>query len=456
MLGRDSILRDSRVATLIISVLFALALINPVYHDGEFSSNLHYGLDLVGGSTLQLQVEGVIVGVNTTRDAVLIYEVENITGTTPVVINSAEDTLTLSLTTGMQSDELKRTLMLHGYRVDMSSSGNELVVTLHASEEGAVKTYLGWASSSEVTPFKEGKSTLYEIRSSISEDEVRAIVQPIGTLSSYRQGVTRQTLDLTKRVLDEKLNALGLKDIKVRTVGDQYILIDMAGEENLTHAEHIATSPGKFEVKFFIDGEYVPVLTGEQIESVGQVTFDNTRGWGTEFRVNREGADALRQTAIDYGVLDNPSAYPLVMFLDDKEIFNASLSPDLAESLRVQPVRDLVATTGMDSEAEQTARDLQVHLRVGALPVKVQLMGAGQVPAVLGKQFKQQSVVAGLLALLAVSFIVYLRYRQRKILVPMLLTSISEVVMILGFAALIKWELDLASIAGIIATIGTG
>jgi preprotein translocase subunit SecD len=38
----------------------------------------------------------------------------------------------------------------------------------------------------------------------------------------------------------------------------------------------------------------------------------------------------------------------------------------------------------------------------------------------------------------------------------MVSTSISEVIMILGFAAAIGWQLDLASIAGIIAAIGTG
>ena len=38
----------------------------------------------------------------------------------------------------------------------------------------------------------------------------------------------------------------------------------------------------------------------------------------------------------------------------------------------------------------------------------------------------------------------------------MAFTSISEVVLILGFAALFKWNLDLAAIAGIIAAVGTG
>jgi preprotein translocase subunit SecD len=38
----------------------------------------------------------------------------------------------------------------------------------------------------------------------------------------------------------------------------------------------------------------------------------------------------------------------------------------------------------------------------------------------------------------------------------MVFTMLSELLIILGFASLIKWNLDLAAIAGIIAAIGTG
>jgi len=38
----------------------------------------------------------------------------------------------------------------------------------------------------------------------------------------------------------------------------------------------------------------------------------------------------------------------------------------------------------------------------------------------------------------------------------LIVTSLSEVIIILGIASLIEWNLDLPSIAGILATIGTG
>jgi preprotein translocase subunit SecD len=74
----------------------------------------------------------------------------------------------------------------------------------------------------------------------------------------------------------------------------------------------------------------------------------------------------------------------------------------------------------------------------------------------LGAQFKIQMVFAGLIALLAVAGMVYYRYREKRIVLPMIMTSFSEVIMMLGIWALAGWQLDLASLAGIIMVIGTG
>jgi len=69
-------------------------------------------------------------------------------------------------------------------------------------------------------------------------------------------------------------------------------------------------------------------------------------------------------------------------------------------------------------------------------------------------------VIAGLIALLAVAGMIYYRYREKRIVLPMVFTSFSEVVMMLGVWAVagkyLGWQLDLASLAGIIMVIGTG
>jgi preprotein translocase subunit SecD len=51
---------------------------------------------------------------------------------------------------------------------------------------------------------------------------------------------------------------------------------------------------------------------------------------------------------------------------------------------------------------------------------------------------------------------VLIRYRNMRVAGPMLLTMICEVVIIMGFAALIQWNIDMAAIAGIIVAVGTG
>jgi len=61
-----------------------------------------------------------------------------------------------------------------------------------------------------------------------------------------------------------------------------------------------------------------------------------------------------------------------------------------------------------------------------------------------------------LFAFLAVGVVVAVRYRRPMIVIPILITCASEILIILGFASAINWKLDLASIAGIIASVGTG
>ena len=50
-------------------------------------------------------------------------------------------------------------------------------------------------------------------------------------------------------------------------------------------------------------------------------------------------------------------------------------------------------------------------------------------------------MLVGVLALVAVSGVVLYRYRKVVVILPMVLVMLSELVLILGFAALAKWNL---------------
>ncbi len=106
--------------------------------------------------------------------------------------------------------------------------------------------------------------------------------------------------------------------------------------------------------------------------------------------------------------------------------------------------------------AEREARTVYTVLKSGSLPVKLNVIGMQFISPKLGENFKTQALYAGIGALVAVLLIVYFHYRKWRIAIPIASTSLFEVIIILGIAALIRWNLDLPSIAGIIAAIGTG
>ncbi|MFH1054810.1 MAG: hypothetical protein V1744_01815 [Candidatus Altiarchaeota archaeon] len=115
--------------------------------------------------------------------------------------------------------------------------------------------------------------------------------------------------------------------------------------------------------------------------------------------------------------------------------------------------------TGTSSTLEDARLEVQnnkVLLTSGNLPVRLTVESKSTTPPTLGRKFLLYSLYTGLVAIAAVALVIYLRYRRAEIVVPVMFTGIGEIVLILGFAAFINWELDLAGIAGIIASVGTG
>lgn len=470
MSDKKSLLNNPRIIIFILAVLGALIAIHPGYTPEEgVTSHLNFGLDLEGGSWLQIKLEGALAQVDADPGKIVSALVQpaigapiNITNSNLGVGGSADKSITFTTSAPINASQIE-ILGLGTVKVDKLSGGTTQVTISSTSEEALIQTYLSKSLDAEVVPMSTQNGVVYEIRTAVSEAELEALMGKVGGSihknedgsSTYKEGVSTETRDLTKSILSDKLNSFGLKDIPVRTVGEDYILIDFAGID-LATAKEISEKPGKFEIRIQTTGnETQHVLYGDSIVSVGIPGFVDDQ-WHTPFTLNEEGARALQKVALETGAVDDPESHYLNMYLDDVKIYGAPLSYDAAAKLRDAPIYSWEASTGTDEAAKTEAKTLQVHLRSGALPVNVVLVGSGHVDAGLGAQFKTASVIAGLISLVAVAAVVYFRYRRPEILVPMIGTSISEVIMILGFAALIKWQLDLAAIAGIIASIGTG
>ena len=99
---------------------------------------------------------------------------------------------------------------------------------------------------------------------------------------------------------------------------------------------------------------------------------------------------------------------------------------------------------------------LQTVLITGSFPYQLEIVKLDTISPLLGKGFGKTILIAGALALLAASLVIFVRYRNIKSAMALIFISFSEVIIILGIAALIEWNIDLPGIAGILATIGTG
>lgn len=411
---------------------------------------VNYGIDIQGGSSLQLQLEGAIVELNVDSSKILEHQFNTSS------VQTLSDGYVVNVN-GAVSTDLINKLGYSGSKV--TARNNTTRITITTSPESVVANYLKNALDADVKVVGVAP-VQYEVRTNVTRESLNAILAPVGgsvdtSPQAFTEGLTPQTVQDTKSVLDQKLNRLGLKDIKVRVVGSQYILIDMAGVDVAT-AQDLVGKPGKFEIRIQTqNNETEHVLYGDAVESV-DIPSNNRGMWGVPFTLSDDGAKILQKAAIDSGATKNPTAHELSMYLDKDQIFSAPLAPELAASLQKTPSRSMIAEVGTGDAGSQKAKVLYIDLKEGALPVNVRVIGSGQVTAALGNQFKIQIVIAGLLALLAVGGMIYWRYRVRRIVLPLTATSTSEVIMILAVLSALGQQLDLAAIAGLITVIGTG
>ncbi|MFH1752426.1 MAG: hypothetical protein ABH821_05835 [archaeon] len=108
------------------------------------------------------------------------------------------------------------------------------------------------------------------------------------------------------------------------------------------------------------------------------------------------------------------------------------------------------------AEAQERLQNLSILLESGSLPVPVESISVETISPFLGREFLFNALLVGLIALLVVALVIYIRYRIVKLVIPILITGLSEVILILGFASAISWSLDLAAVTGILAAVGTG
>ena len=256
--------------------------------------------------------------------------------------------------------------------------------------------------------------------------------------------VDTNTMSTVTTVLDKRLNVFGVSDIKVRASGDQDVIVEIAGVQPDQVAKIIG-KPGKFEAK--IDNK--TVITGSDITSVKTYEVTGTN-WRVPFSLSLDGAKKFASAA------NGKAGENVSFYLDNMFISSAEINPDVANGVPQTDV-EVQSSNSTKDAAITEARGLQAVLQSGSLPVSVSIAGIQGISADLGDQFRNGALMAGVLALIVVAVIVFVRYKRPILVLPIIFTSIAELIIILGVISISHGvELDLAAIAGIIAAIGTG
>jgi len=116
-----------------------------------------------------------------------------------------------------------------------------------------------------------------------------------------------------------------------------------------------------------------------------------------------------------------------------------------------------ITSIEVDLEAAQLEREeSKILLTSGSLPVSVESVSHFWTSPTQGKEFLSQAALLGLIVLITVSVVIFLRYRRVKLSMAIIFTSLVEAFVTLSFTSGLGQSIDLAVIAGIIAAVGTG
>ena len=279
--------------------------------------------------------------------------------------------------------------------------------------------------------------------------------------------------------LEQRLDVYGMSDVMIRDAtdleGNQFIIVEIPGADE-EEVRALIGDQGRFEAKI-ADG--IAFSGGDDIRHVCRTAecsgLDPQRpcqqaedgSWFCNFRfsvtLSREAAERQADLTRDLEVVyENGQEYlseNIKFYLDDELVSDLRIGADL----RGRASTDISISgsgTGPSREAAidnaiEEMRRMQTYLITGSLPVSLTTVKTDAISPVFGEEFLENIILVGLLALVTVATVVLVRYRKVKVVVPMLGAMVAQVIVILGVAALMRWNLDIAAMVGIIISLGS-
>ncbi|MFB6151093.1 MAG: preprotein translocase subunit SecD [Haloarculaceae archaeon] len=317
-------------------------------------------------------------------------------------------------------------------------------------------------------------STVEVFVRNVTHDELRSALASLGyEPDSVRNGVTDATRQQMKRVIEDKITQSALSGGRVSILRSTGYISITAPDRDREDLRSLLDERGVVRVYAFYpldNGTYVrkQVLEQDDFASISPAKSTD-EGPAVPVTIRESVAKQFQEDMVTYGFdqrricrydreePQNSEGRCLLATLNGEVVFSGGVQRGLAQ-LYASGDFAKNPTFQMQTRDMSEARELEISLRAGRLPAPLNFTAAQsqQLEPALAERFRFNSLVTGILAVFAVSGMVYLRYRNPRVALPMVVTAMSEVFILLGFVAYVQYPLNLSHIAGFIAVIGTG
>lgn len=371
---------------------------------------------------------------------------------------------------------------LIGYTAENVEFGNQSITDVEESIAESLD-----ASVTDITireyPDDDTRNTTIEVTNEnvTREDFESSLSDNNIEYNNLRDGLTSETRQQTVRVLQNKVDSAGLSGGSVRQVeledGQNLILVEVPNI-NREQTLDLISSRGEVRIDIYYFNEdkeeyenRTGVLTRDDFRTIGSpqqaqqgqplpnvpVTLEPSSARQFEENVVETRVAKVGGSTCQFDRAPQETESCLLTVVDDKVVYSAGMSSNLASSMRAGSWSDNPNFI-LQTDSFEEAQELSVNLDAGALPAKLDIEN-GEVSFVSptqGEEFRFISFIIGLIATLTVSLSVGLRYGKIGIAVPMIVTALSEVIILIAIAVVLSYPIDIAVVAGLIAVIGTG
>ena len=403
----------------IILILTLFSLFNFIDNKENIflSKKINLGLDLQGGSYLLLEVDS-----------------------SPVVNQNLQQKL-VDLRKYFKSNKMKYknlSLVNNSIKFNLSKIDSEKFKSFFNNKENLINTYFDKYKSFEMDLFENdsnfslsySKFGIIEIKNSTLDQSLEIVRRRIDEVGTNEPTILKRGNDRILIELPGLKDPNRIKNLLGKTANLSFRLVSDSTENFGSELIQYEDSDEKLNVSKRV------ILSGDNLLSA-QPSFDNINNEATvSFSMDRVGAKKFAK------VTTNNIGKRLAIILDNKVIS--------APSIREPIIGGDGVISG--SFTFQTATDLALLLRSGALPAPLKIVEERNVGPDLG----EDSIKAGAISLLIGFFlvIIFMFYQYKKLGFIANLALIVNLIILMGVLTIVEATLTLPGIAGIILTVG--